>query len=87
MKVLGIIFAVIFAAAVIFVLFLAARSGRFFKSVLINAAVGLIALILVNITSRFTGAEIPLNSFTVLGASLLGLPSVIFSLVMPFIFI
>ncbi len=87
MKILGIIFAVIFSAAVGFILFLAARSGRFFKSVAVNAAVGLIALILVNITSRFTGSEIPINSYTVLGASLLGLPAVIFSLIMPFIFL
>ena len=87
MKVVLVILSVIAASAAVSVFYLAARSGRFFKSLIVNAVFGAGIMILINLTSRFTGVEIPLNTYTALGSCVLGLPAVIFFLVMPFIFI
>lgn len=87
MKIFGIIVVIFLILIELFLLFLAARSGKFFKSLILNALLGLLTLTVINLLSRFTGFSIALNYYTVLGSALFSLPAVIFFLLLPFIFI
>lgn len=57
-----------------------------FKYLLLNAAAGLAALIVINLTSRFSGVNIPINEWTAAGSALYGLPAVCGFLFLPMIF-
>ena len=58
------------------ILFLYIKSRRPLKSAAINALFGISALILVNLTSRFTGVHIPINVYTVPSSAVFGIPAV-----------
>lgn len=62
-------------------------SRKPFKTLLLNAFLGVMALAVVNLTSKYTGAFIPLNEYTAVGSSVLGLPAVCGFLLLKFIFI
>ena len=68
-------------------LFLYAKSGRFFKMLILNALLGFLTFVVINLLSRFTGFSIALNLYTVLGSALFSVPAVIFFLILPFVFI
>ena len=87
MKIFLIIIAIFLALTELFLLFLAARSGKFFKAVILNALLGIITLVVINLISRFTGFSIAVNFYTVFGSALFSLPAVIFFLLLPFVFI
>lgn len=86
MKIFGILIIIFLCVIEFILLFLAARSGKFFKAVILNALLGLAVFIIINLISRFTGFGIAINIYTVLGSALFSLPTVIFFLILPFIF-
>ena len=61
------------------------RSRRPLRSILLNAALGIAALIIINLTSRFTGVHIPINWFSVGGSGIFGLPAVFTLLILQMI--
>jgi hypothetical protein len=87
MKIFLILTIIFLSFTELFILFLAARSGKFFKALILNAVLGLLTLTTINLISRFTGFGIAVNFYTVIGSALFSLPSVIFFLLLPFIFI
>lgn len=46
------------------------------KSIFSNAIYGLLAIVLINLTQKFTGVFVPLNWYTVGGSSAFGIPYV-----------
>ena len=73
-KIFCIILLVIYAV-ILFVF--AYKSGRFFKTLLTSALIGVLTMLIVNISARFTGVSLPVNLYTVLSSSCLGLPGVL----------
>ena len=61
------------------------RSRRPLRSILLNAALGIAALTVINLTSRFTGVHIPVNWFSVGGSGIFGLPAVFALLILQMI--
>ncbi len=51
------------------------RSRRPLRSILLNAALGISALVAVNLLTRFTGVHIPVNPYSVGGAAIFGIPA------------
>ncbi len=62
-------------AFVLLVLYI--KSRKPIKSLILNAFSGIAALVIINITTKFTGLHIPVNWWTVLASSGLGIPAVI----------
>ena len=52
------------------------KSHRPLRSIILNALLGIAAIIVVNITQKFTGVHIPVNWWTVGGGSIFGIPAV-----------
>lgn len=76
MKTLGII-AIVWLSVCAFILFiLHIKSHKIIKSIFLNALLGFTAIVLVNVTQKFTGVHIPLNWYTVGGSGVFGLPAV-----------
>ncbi len=76
LKTLGIL-AIIWLSLCAFVLFIFhIKSHKFLKSVFLNALLGFAAVILINITQKFTGVFVPINPWTVGGSGIFGLPCV-----------
>ena len=61
------------------------RSRRPLRSILLNAALGIGALIAINVTSRFTGVHIPINWYSVGVSGIFGLPAVLTLLILQLI--
>lgn len=61
------------------------RSRRPLRSILLNAALGIGALAVINLTTRFTGVHIPINWFSVGGSGIFGLPAVFTLLILQMI--
>lgn len=57
-------------------LILHVKSHKMIRSVFFNAFLGIMAIIIINATQKFTGVFVPLNWYTVGGSSVLGLPCV-----------
>ena len=76
MKTLGII-AIVWLSVCAFILFiLHIKSHKIIKSIFLNTLLGFTAIVLVNVTQKFTGVHIPLNWYTVGGSGVFGLPAV-----------
>lgn len=58
------------------ILFFYIKSRRPLRSAAINALSGILALVLVNLTSKFTGVHIPVNIYTVPSSFVFGIPAV-----------
>ena len=69
------------------ILFFAGKSGRFIKVLFLNAIIGIIAVVVVNVTSKYTNCYIPINLFTVVFPSTFGIPAVIGIVLLKFIFL
>lgn len=69
---------VIVAIGCLFILGFSLGSGKPIKHLIFNALAGLVAFILIKLTSRFTGVNISLNQWTAIGASVFGIPAVCF---------
>lgn len=72
---------------VLLILFFALKSRKFFKTLFFNAFLGITALAVIDITSKFSGVYIPVNYYTVGASGVLGLPGVFGFLISNFIFI
>ena len=62
-------------ALIILIFFI--KSRKPVKALILNAFSGIITLILINLTTRFTGIHIPVNWWSVTTSAGLGLPGVI----------
>lgn len=69
------------------ILILAIRSRKFFKTILFNAFLGIGALAIIDLTSKYSGVYIPINYWTVGTGGLLGIPGICGVLISNFIFI
>ncbi len=69
------------------ILFFALKSRRFFKTIFLNALLGILAITVLNLTSRFSGVYIPVNYYSAGTGAVLGLPGVFGLLIANFIFI
>ncbi len=58
-------------------LVLASKTGRPIRTILIFGALGLIAMTVLNLTSRYSGVNIPVNGYTIGINAALGLPGTI----------
>lgn len=65
---------------------LAAKTQKPFKTILSFAALGLLAMTLINLTSKYSGVYIPVNVYTVTLNAALGLPATITLLFLRMIF-
>ena len=69
------------------ILFFAGKSGEFFKVLFLNALIGIIAVVVVNVTSKYTNCYIPINLYTVFFPSSFGIPAVIGLILLKLIFL
>lgn len=76
MKTLGIIAIVWLSVCAFLLLILHIKSKKTIKSILLNAILGFAAIVVINLTQKFTGVHIPLNWYTVGGSGVFGLPAV-----------
>lgn len=76
----------IFFYALIFI-FLTLKTKRFMFSVVMNALLGVLLMTIINLTSKFLGVKIPVNEFSFLISSFLGVPGIILILLINIIFL
>lgn len=76
MKIVGIIILIWLLICALTLLVLHIKSHTFFKSVILNAALGFGAVLLINAIQKFTGVFVPVNWFTAAGSGIFGLPCV-----------
>ena len=69
----------------IIILILAFKSRKPLRFLLSNAIFGAGILFLIHFTKKLTGFSLPINEYTLLGASSLGVPAVIGFLILNFI--
>lgn len=67
-------------------LILAFKSGKPLRTLLLNALLGISVLILINLTTRFTGVHIPINRWTAGFSAGFGIPAVGLFVMLPLIF-
>ena len=53
------------------------RSRRPLRSILLHAALGILSIVAVNLTTRFTGVHIPVNPYSAGGAAIFGIPATV----------
>lgn len=82
-KIAAIIALIIYA---IIMLVFASKTKKTIKTLFFSALVGVIALTLINVTSKFTGVYIAVNPCTVGGAAAFGIPGVIALITVPMFF-
>lgn len=87
MEFLKIFFLSLLGLTALILLIMALYSKSFIKTLFFNAVSGIGILIIINLTSKFTGVHIPLNYYTVSAAGVLGLPAVLGLLIANFIFL
>ena len=80
-------FTIGFGISVLMILFFAIKSKKFLSSLFINAFLGIGAVVVINITSKYSGVSIPINEFSVLASGVLGVPAVFGLLILNLIFI
>ena len=76
MRTLGIITIVWLSLCALVLLVLHIKSHKFIKSIFLNALLGFAAIVVINLTQKYTGVFVPLNWWTVGGSGVLGLPCV-----------
>ena len=77
MNTIYIIFSVVLGLSAITIFVLSVYSGKPVKNLILNAFLGLLALIALNATSRFSGICIQINPVTVVGTAVFSVPAVI----------
>ncbi|MBR4123123.1 MAG: pro-sigmaK processing inhibitor BofA family protein [Clostridia bacterium] len=58
-----------------------------FKTLFLNAFIGVCTLAILDLTSKITGVYIPINTYTVTGASIFGIPAICGFLLLKILFI
>ena len=76
MKTLAIIAIIWLSLCALVLLVLHIKSHKMIKSIFLNALLGFAAIMVINLTQKFTGVSIPLNPWTVVDSGVLGLPGV-----------
>ena len=76
----------VLAITALIILFFAIKSRKFIRTLLLNAFLGIIAIIVINLTKKFSGVYIPVNYWTFGIGGALGLPGVVGILLSNFIF-
>ena len=79
----GIALAVLFGLVLLIFAF---KSGKPLRILLLNALLGISMLILINLTTRFTGVHIPINRWTAGFSAGFGIPAVGLFVMLPLIF-
>ena len=74
------------AVGAVALLIFAAKTKRFFKTLLLNAFLGITVMAIIDLTAKFTGVHIPVNQYTVAGSAVFGIPAVCGFLILPIIF-
>lgn len=87
MEFLKYFFIILLSLTGVVLLIIALYSKGFFKTLLLNAAAGIICFAAINLTSRYTGVCIPINYYSASFSTVLGLPGVFGMLIANFIFV
>lgn len=87
MEILKYVILSVLGLTLLFIFFFAIKSRKFFKTIFLNAILGILAVAVLNLTSGFSGVYIPLNYYSAGTSAVLGLPGVLGLLVANFIFI
>lgn len=77
---------IVLAVTELIILILAIKTRKPFKCLFLNALCGILVIVLLNLTKKYTGVLIPVNEYTVIGSATLGIPAVIGFLVLNLIF-
>jgi len=64
----------------------AAETKKPFKTIFFYAFLGLLGLVAVNLTAKFSGVYIPINAYTLSSSAALGLPGTVSLLILRIIF-
>ena len=65
---------ILLSAGALAVLVCALRTGKPFKTLLLNFLLSAAAVAVIDLTSKFTGVHIPVNQWTVSGLAAFGIP-------------
>ncbi len=87
MKILGIAALSLLGVSALTILLMAIYSGKPIRKLILNSLFGIITLLLINLTKKFTGVYIPVNVISVVGVTVFSIPAVIGLLVLNLIFI
>ncbi len=68
-------------------LIISAKTNKPFKTIIFFAFMGLLGMVIVNLTSAFSGIYIPVNGYTVGVSSALGLPGTVGLLLIRLVFL
>ena len=77
---------VLLAVSSFLIIIFAILSGKPIKTLFFNSFLGIFVLLMINLTSKFSGMYIPYNYFSVVGASAFGVPGVCLLLVLQMLF-
>lgn len=87
MKIFLISIAVMLSLSAFIILLLSFYSGKAIKRIVLNGIFGFLTLLIINLTSKFTGVYIPINWYSIVGIGVFSIPAVIGLLVLNVIFI
>lgn len=86
MKIFNYIVIGLFCLAVLFVLFFALRTKKFFKTILTSSLIGVSSVLILHFTSMFTGFTLEITPFTIIFSSIFGMPGVVVIVICKMIF-
>ncbi len=72
---------------IIAILIIAIKSRKPFKFLILNALIGFALMLILHFTEKFTGIKFPINQYTAIGGSILGVPAIIGFLIFNIIFV
>ncbi len=76
---------IILGITYIYILVLSIKSRKPFKFLFLNALSGVLIICLIRFTQKYSGVFLPINQYTIIGCSTLGIPAVIGFLILNFI--
>lgn len=82
MEIIKTVFICLAAVYAVAFLFFAFKTGKPFKTVMINICVGIGAFVILNLLSRYTGVALGVNLWSLLCAAAAGVPGVALMVVM-----
>jgi len=80
-------FIIIFSISILLIMIFAIKSKKFFKTLFLGALSGIGTVIIINLTSKYSGIYIPVNEFSVMASGVFGIPGVCGLLILNIIFI
>ena len=72
--------------SILIVLFFALRTGKFFKTLITSALIGIVTLLILYFSSKLTGFSIELTPYSLGTSALFGLPGVVAMVICKMIF-